>query len=221
MCIKIILNEILFPFIKLSRKNNEFIFKNGKYKYFIHKNSWNSERVIEIPIVLKYIDDDKRILEVGNVLSQFVDTKWDIVDKFEKGNNIINIDIIDYKPKEKYDTIITISTLEHIGFNEDVGGGEKLTNEYNDNNRVIEAIKNLKNMLNPDGRIISTIPIGYNKYIDNKIYNNILDFSEYYFFKRISKNNKWTQINKNEVINPQYGYPFSCANYVCIGIYNI
>ena len=42
----------------------------------------------------------------------------DIVDKYEKKKGIINQDIVDYKPDKKYDLIISISTLEHVGWDE-------------------------------------------------------------------------------------------------------
>ena len=140
---KDIVNKIATFIIKIVNFNGSFIFRNNYYSYFIHERSWATERVVEIPIILKYIDKNKRTLEVGNVLSQFVNTKWDIVDKFEFGKDIINEDIIDFKPNEKYDLIISISTLEHIGFNEDVGGGEKPEDNI-DKGKIIDAINNLK-----------------------------------------------------------------------------
>jgi len=219
--IKRIMNKIIFPIIKIVKSNNKFIFRNKKYYYFIHENSWATERVVEIPIVLNYIDKNKKILEVGNVLSQFVDVKWDIVDKYEKGKGVINEDIIEFKPKEKYDLIISISTLEHVGFNEQVGLGELVkSDDEEDNDKIIEAIINLKNnCLKPNGNIIATVPLGYNKKMDKKLFDNKLGFDELFFLKRVSKSNEWKEINKNEVVDAQYGYPFSCANYICIGIY--
>jgi len=214
------LNDLVFPIIKLFKKENYFIFRNKVYKYCLHKDSWNSERIVEIPIVMKYIDSNKRILELGDVLYQFTEATWDIVDKYPTRSGIIGVDIIDYKPKEKYDIIISVSTLEHIGFNEDVSGGEK-PEDFVDNNKTEDAINNLKNnCLNQDGTIIITVPLGYNIEMDKKLFETNLEFTKLHFMKRISKNNEWKEINKNEIINPEYGYPFPCANYICIGIFN-
>lgn len=219
--IKRIMNKILFPIIKTVKSNNKFIFRNKEYYYFVHENSWATERVVEIPIVLNYIDKNKKILEVGNVLSQFVYVKWDIVDKYEKGKGVINEDIVDFKPKEKYDLIISISTLEHVGFNEQVGLGEMVkSDDEEDNNKIIEAIINLKNnCLKQNGEIIATVPLGYNKKMDKKLFDNKFGFDELFFLKRISKSNEWKEIEKNDVIEPQYGYPYPCANYICVGMY--
>lgn len=214
------MNKIISPIIKIVRSNNRFIFRNKEYYYFVHEKSWATERVVEIPIVLNYIDTNKKILEVGNVLSQFVEIKWDIVDKFEIADGVVNEDIIEFRPKEKYDLIISISTLEHIGFNEDVGGGEKPEDNI-DKGKIIEAINNLKNnCLKPNGKIIATVPLGYNKKMDKKLFNNNLGFDELFFLKRISKSNEWKEIEKSDVVEPQYGHPFPCANYICIGTYN-
>ncbi|MCK5602884.1 hypothetical protein KAR91_13465 [Candidatus Pacearchaeota archaeon] len=216
---KDIVNKIATFIIKIVNFNGSFIFRNNYYSYFIHERSWATERVVEIPIILKYIDKNKRTLEVGNVLSQFVNTKWDIVDKFEFGKDIINEDIIDFKPNEKYDLIISISTLEHIGFNEDVGGGEKPEDNI-DKGKIIDAINNLKtNCLKPNGKIVATVPLGYNKKMDETLFNNELGFDKLYFIKRISKRNFWKEIEKTDVVEPQYGHPFPCANYICVGIY--
>lgn len=208
-------NIPLAMFMNLININKKFTFRNKEYPYFIHYRSWASERVIEIPIVMDYIDKNKKILEVGNVLSQFTNIWWDVVDKYECGERIINEDIIEFKPKEKYDLIISVSTVEHIGFNEDVGGGEKPKDSCNIN-KTIDVIDNLKKCLKPDGTMVTTIPLGYNKQMDERL--DELGFNELYFLNRISIMNLWKEVKQNEVIKPQYGYPYPCANYVCVGI---
>lgn len=219
--IKRIMNKLIFPIIKILKSNNKFVFRNKEYYYFVHENSWATERVVEIPIILNHIDKNKHILEFGNVLFQFVDANWDIVDKYDKGKGVINEDIVDFKPKEKYDLIVSISTLEHVGFNEKVGLGELVkADDEEDNDKIIEAIINLKNnCLKPNGKIIATVPLGYNKKMDKKLFDNKLGFDELFFLKRTSKSNEWKEIEKNDVIEPQYGYPYPCANYICVGIY--
>lgn len=208
-------NIPLAMFMNLININEKFTFMKKEYSYIFHYRSWGSERVVEIPIVLDYIERNKKILEVGNVLSQFVGVRWDVIDKYEHGVGIINEDIIKFKPKEKYDLIVSISTLEHIGFNEDVGSGEKPCGHCNVN-KIKDAVDNLKTCLNPDGIIVATIPLGYNKKMDKHLYE--LGFDEIYFLKRISKWNLWEEVDKNEIIEPQYGYPYPCANYVGVAI---
>lgn len=220
--LKRIIKKIIVPIIKIYKSNNKFNFRNIQYDYFIHgyNTTWANERTVEIPIihgmteshVISYFTPtNKRILEVGSVLSHYISVDWDILDKFEKAKGIINEDVVSFKPKEKYDLIISISTLEHVGFDDD----EK------DDNKIIEAIINLKNnCLKAGGKMIVTLPIGYNKEMDKKLFTGKLGFDDIFFLKRISKRNEWKEVEKNEVIYARYGHPFSSANAICIGIMN-
>lgn len=195
--------------------NDRFVFRGKEYQYFIHHRSWATERVVEIPIILNYIEKDKKTLEVGNVLSQFVDVWWDVVDKFEQGKDIINEDIIDFKPDKKYDLIVSISTFEHIGFNEDVGGGEKPDGECDDD-KIRQSVDSLKRYLKPGGVMVATVPLGYNKKMDMQLFDDRLGFDEVYFLKRVSKWNLWEEVKIDEVVEPKYGHPYPCANYICV-----
>jgi hypothetical protein len=213
--------------LNILRRKDSFIFNDNEYYYFIHPRSWNSERVAEIPIILDYLIQDmsgkRKILEFGNVLSQFIkcERKWDILDKYSEGEGVIHEDIIDFKPKEKYDLIISISTLEHVGLNENV---EVVGHDFTlyDNIKTEKAIKNIKeNCLKPNGRMVFTIPLGYNLALDNSLFYDKMGFDKLIYMKRISKNNLWKEIKFEEIdysLNC-YGHPFPCANYICVGIY--
>jgi hypothetical protein len=103
-----------------------FFYHNKPLEYnTIHYQNF-SERAVEVPIVidfLKQVGREKRILEVGNVLSNYAPLiaqqsdigKIDILDKFEQGIGIMNVDLMDFDTQ--YDVIISISTVEHIGQN--------------------------------------------------------------------------------------------------------
>ena len=49
-------------------------------------------------------------------------------------------------------SIVSISTLEHVGWDENT----------KDPDKIFQAIKNLKSYLVPRGKLIVTMPIGYN-----------------------------------------------------------
>ena len=190
-----------------------FYFQGKKLFYFYHRynTTWNNERVIEVPIITNYIKSffKKRILEVGAVLTHYYSPKWDILDKFEKGKKIINKDIINFKPIKKYDLIISISTLEHVGFDE----------EIKDSKKIIKAIKNLKqNCLAPKGKCIITMPIGYNLETDKLLFANKLGFKEKIFLKRINKKNEWVEVPEEVAKSTTYNKPFNAANSIVIGI---
>ena len=94
-----------------------------RYNYIVHPHgfTWTNERAVEIPIAQAALQDNKnpRILEVGNVTRHYFSSSHTVVDKYERAEGIINADIVDYSPPDKYDLIISISTLEHVGWDRD------------------------------------------------------------------------------------------------------
>lgn len=193
-----------------------FKFNGKELQYFRHNFNlaYSNERTVEVAIVsafLKSLNKRAKILEVGNVLSNygFSYTVRDVLDKYDTAPHIFNEDVISYKPDKKYDAIISISTLEHVGWDEDIRDPEK----------IITAVKNLTdNCLAPGGCMLVTIPLGYNMYFDGQLAAGAGYFTEKYFLKRVSSDNKWTQVNYNEVEGSRFEQPFNNANAMCIGI---
>lgn len=207
-------NKIRAKIYRIKRRNLSFEFEGKEYKYLNHyyNCTFNNERAVEIPILLNILEDYKSIevLEVGNVLSHYMKVYHDVVDKNENCN--CKMDIIDFNPGgyRKYDLIIAISTLEHIGF--DMG-------EDRDPKKIFEVIKVLQNSLKDGGRIIVTIPIGQNLQLDKFIFNADLTFTEISYMKRINNNkNEWKQCSRNEIENLKYDFENYHANGILIGI---
>ncbi|MBP6857555.1 hypothetical protein KBC25_03975 [Candidatus Pacearchaeota archaeon] len=190
-----------------------FYFRGKKLNYLYHRynTTWKNERTIEVPIAMNYIFQfkDKRILEIGDVLAHYYTGTWDILDKYEKGNKIINQDVIDFKPYYKYDLIISVSTMEHVGFDE----------EDKNHFKIIQAIKNIKeDCLKKGGIGIITMPLGYNPSMDKSLFNGTLNFDEKIFLKRINEKNEWKEVTENQARYAKYGKPFNAANAIVIGI---
>lgn len=201
-------------YLIIFQPKNTFTFNNKKYYYLYRRKTASSERTIEVPIVMMEVNknSNKKILEIGNVLSNYYPLKWDVVDKFEKAEGVINQDVVDYVPDEKYDLIVSISTLEHVGYEGD---------DIKDPMKILSAIKNLiENCLKESGKIIVTLPFGYNKEMDKLFFDGKLDFDEKYYFKRVSWLNKWIQTDKEHVANSKYDYPFTDGNGILVGIIN-
>lgn len=194
--------------------NDIFIFDSLNYKklpYFYHTYNvtWSNERRIEFPLIKYYMTgiESSKILELGNVLSHYVKTKHDIVDEYEYDPGIMNVDIMIYNPKKKYDLILSISTLEHVGVD-----GEK------EPGKALKTIRHLKTLLSQNGKIIFTIPIGYNKLLDKAIKNDPSFVSKAYYFKRVTSNNKWVEIDKKTAFTASYGFPYRWGNSIVLGI---
>jgi len=190
---------------------------SGKSLVYFRANynfAFENERTVEIPIAMSFIKSLKpsdNLLEVGNVIANYgvKPISRDILDKYDKNTYVINEDVIFFKPAKKYKAIISISTLEHVGWDEAIREPRK----------IITAIKNLvENCLAPGGCMLVTMPFGYNDYLDQELAGGIKYFTETYYLKRISLDNKWQQVNYGEVANSKYGEPFNNANAICIGI---
>lgn len=203
-----------FPiYILFFIKQRKIIFNNKEIQYFFHNYNYTfmNERAIEIPLVLSLIENIPKIelLEIGNVLSHYVQNEWDVVDKYENSKKVINEDIVNFKPLKKYSCIVAISTFEHIGFDE----------ALKDNKKILNMISNLKkNCLKKNGQIIFTIPVGWNFNLDQLIKTNKIKFSEVYYFKRISWDNKWVISKKEAVFKTTFSKPYIGANGLVLGI---
>jgi SAM-dependent methyltransferase len=155
-----------------------FTFQGETYRYFYHKynTTWRNERAVEIPIVWKIVKKymDRNILEVGNVLSHYFSVNHDILDKYEKAKGVINQDVVNFSTAKKYDLIVCISTLEHVGWDE----------TPREHMKILHAIENLKKLLAPKGKIVITLPLGYNPELDKLLKNGKIHFTKRFCMRR-------------------------------------
>ena len=211
-----------FPFwynyYRLFKSRSKFIFQNKEYRYFYHKYNvtWRNERTVEIPIIWHIAKSfTASILEVGNVLSHYFKFDHDVVDKYEKAVGVVNEDVTEISTSKKYDLIISISTLEHVGWDENPK--EKKT--VDDSEKILQAINKLKSLLTPRGKIVATLPLGYNPFLDELLRSGKLKFNEQFCLKRVSKDNKWIELEcKEAMANAKFNRNIPSANELIIGI---
>lgn len=148
----------------------------------------NSERIVVVSIIMEKIihDSSMKCLEDLDTINNYYSFPHDIVDKYEMSNLVINLDIVEFNPKEKYDTILSIFTVEHIGFYE---------TEINRGKTTLAKNKML-NLLTSHGSLIITVLLGYNPEIDDLILNNSFNF-HILFLERYSKFNKRIDTSKD------------------------
>jgi hypothetical protein len=211
---------IWLPFVLLQRlwvysirklfASQTFVFADKKHCYVIHPFTLNNERTVEIAIATEFIcGKSGEILEVGNVLSNYCSFSHDVVDKYELTPGVINEDIVSFAPPKKYDTIVTISTLEHVGWDETPRTPEK----------ILQAIEHLKNLLADGGELLATMPIGYNCYLDQIIREKRTGFAGVKFLVRTTEDNQWREAGLEEAMTKQFGKPYSCANAIMVGTF--
>jgi hypothetical protein len=194
-----------------------------KYPYFIHRynSTWMNERAVEIPIIHETIEayKGKRILEIGNVMSHYGRTSHDIVDKYESGKGVMNCDILEFNPPGKYDLIVSISTFEHIGFDEGSRyGNDQPCTGYERN--LLLAMNKVKSLLADKGLFVMSVPLGFNRFLDEQIQGDTLGLSKMVFLKRMTPDNQWQQVSFREVCGISFDQPFNSANGLMIGFYS-
>jgi cyclopropane fatty-acyl-phospholipid synthase-like methyltransferase len=157
-------------------------------------------------------------LEVGNVLSHYYPVHHDIVDKYEKAPGVTNVDIRNFDTPKDYDLIVSISTIEHVGYDEaefeKAPGDDEAplkAQESKDSKSPEEpvsiAIENLKSHLSQAGKIVITVPLGYNPALDRLLKEKKI-FTDIRYLKRISKNNIWREANGTEIQNVRHDWQF-------------
>ncbi|MEG5002967.1 hypothetical protein QUB17_04795 [Microcoleus sp. B5-C4] len=224
-----------------------FFFTQKEFYYNRIRFNNPTERAVEIPIAFNFLADLKKpasILEVGNVLSHYENhlsetlgiTSRRIVDKFEVEVGVDNEDLMNLPSAQKYDAIVSLSTVEHIGQKGDPSGGYGEQEENRDLEGPLKAIAKIYDILAPDGKALITVPFG--KLIDGEWY---IQFSKEYLYllgkkygipkeavsvnclKLIDRetngssfNVLWEELDALELSYVEYGSPFSQANAIAV-----
>ena len=224
-----------------------FVFNKKEFHYNRIKFNNPTERAVEIPIAFNFLADLNKpasVLEVGNVLSHYENhlsetlgiTSRRIVDKFELEVGVDNEDLMNLPSEEKYDAIVSLSTVEHIGQKGDPSGGYGEQQENRDLEAPLKAIAKIYDLLAPNGKALITVPFG--KLIDGEWY---IQFSKEYLYllgkkygipkeavsvnclKLIDRetngssfNVLWEELDALELSYMEYGSPFSQANAIAV-----
>jgi hypothetical protein len=194
------------------KSSEGFKFHGNTYRYFFHPyvTTWRNERATIIPIIWDIVkksrDQNKRILEVGNVLSYYFKVDHDILDKYDIMEGVINEDVVDFNPLKRYDVIITLFTLSSVGSSEDP-------------NKVLRAISNLNRLLSQEGQIVAVLELGYNPEMDELLKSGELRFDKNYYLKKIS-GYRWKEVDGLDFNNVKYDKSIPSPNQVIIGVSN-
>jgi SAM-dependent methyltransferase len=140
--------------------HGRFNFDGEEYPYLYHRHkfTWLTERAVEVPIAQAIVDRHRgdRVLEVGNVLSHYRAQDHVVVDKYERAPGVLNRDVLELGDLGGFELIVAISTLEHVGRDE----------EPRDPDKALRAVRGLQRLLAPGGRLVLTVPVGYHPGLD-------------------------------------------------------
>lgn len=206
-----------------SRASPTFEFKGVCYEYLDHDYNCTriSERCVEIPIGISEMANHQgeRVIEVGNVLHHYGQRGHTVIDKFETGVNVLNLDILDGPLPGGFDFAITISTLEHLGW------------DYPplDKHAFFRAIYRILDSLREGGCLFGTVPLGHNPYVDRILLNpRALPWMQRWFLSRTDGANDWVETPSADAALPYVhfirpfarnwvsGPPYPYANAICV-----
>ena len=210
-------NSFFYYSNRIFNSRRTFVFREKRYRYFYHKynTTWRNERAVEIPIVRHIMQETTgEILEVGNVLSHYSETNHVIVDKYERAEGVLTQDITEIQTSKKYDLIISISTLEHVGWDENPVNH----NLVNAPEKILQALSKMRELLKPKGIIFVTVAIGYNPYFDKFLKNGTVGFGKQFFMKRTHKGSGWVEAEWEEIKNAKFNRQIPAANAIIIGL---
>ena len=169
---------------------NGFSLDGQGYSYCTagHNAAHRNERTVEVPIGQRFIAQNKgcRILEVGDVLSNYGPTDHLVVDlgcKRDESERLLRVDIVDFKDDKGFDAIVSISTMEHVG--------EKMSSAGK--SKIVLAFDNLKSLLRPGGTMLVTMPLGYRKGLDEMLLSGDLEFTKHLRMQCQGKDNTWEE----------------------------
>jgi hypothetical protein len=180
--------------------------------YVVHpyNETWRNERAVELAIAFDWLDrrPPGPVLEIGHVTAHYRSTpQHTIVDLYEPAEGVLNVDALTYAPPERFTSILAISTLEHVGFDED----------DQDPDKTRRLVDHLASLLAPTGELLVTFPLGYNRYLDDHLAAGAFGFSDVTLLRRITTLGAWEEAPLEDLPKARYGFPFRNGNMIAVG----
>lgn len=198
-----------WPFLR----EKSFTVAGVVYPYFSHpyNMTWINERAIEIPLMRRVLLSraGAKTLEAGHVLGHYdCSRRHDVVDKYERVDypSLFNEDLLGFKGNAPYDLILSISTFEHVGWDEFPQDVSKASN----------AIQHLRSLLTPGGRLYFTVPVGYSPGID-RFLDRKEEFINRTCLRRTSIRNEWREVDWEDIRFAKFHAPYPFANGIVFG----
>ncbi|MBX5442513.1 MAG: hypothetical protein IRZ32_13435 [Solirubrobacteraceae bacterium] len=191
------------PHTVLRDRGGGFEFDGRRYPYFHHRYNltWLNERAVEVPLARRALGRGGRVLEVGNVLFHYGHRGHEVVDKYERGPGVRNVDVLDLDPAARWDVVISISTVEHVGVDD----------EPRDPRRGVDAVRLLAGAVAPGGELLVTVPVGYNPVLDPALLAGEVPGVRVDGLVRTARGPHWRQASPQEAAAASYDHAETTA----------
>jgi hypothetical protein len=189
-----------------------FQFDGVSHPYHVARGNrtWDNERAVEVPIVwseLQRRGHSRGVIEVGNVLGHYFPIEHPVLDRYERSETVTwNEDVVTFQPPFAPELVISISTLEHVGHSE----------KPPDRAKFGLALEAILGWLAPGGRLLFTVPIGYNPAVRDYLDAPHAARTSLRCMRRATLDNLWEQADYAEVRDFRYNRPLPCANAIAI-----
>ncbi len=189
-----------------------FEYHGESMEFFWHpyNRTWLNERALEIPIARAFIarfGEASNGLEIGNVMSHYQPVSHRVVDKYEVSPGVENLDVVDVATDRPLDFAVTISTIEHVGWDE----------PDRDLGKAPAAVQHLRSLLDPvHGRLLLSAPLGHNPGLDNWLLQGAHGALTSDIYVRDHRG-RWSHTERVEPHQIRYLYNFSSAGCLWIG----
>jgi hypothetical protein len=135
----------------------------------------------------------RRILEIGRTLYGYFDNfSHVVVDKYDSHADVERVDVVDFRADEPFDLIVSVSTLEHVGWQEVPKDPEK----------ALRAVEHLRSLLARGGTLYFDWPVGAHPRLDQAADQGKLPVEG--CMRRIGNSNRWAEARWDEVRNTPY-----------------
>jgi glycosyltransferase involved in cell wall biosynthesis len=196
-----------------SLAEHSFMLAGRDYSYFVGDGEdggpSTNERAVEIALVSEEIERFGRlqaVIEVGNVLGHHLPIGHRVISAEDEEHHPTATwkeDLVEFQPPFAPELVVSISALGRVG-------------HPFEPQRFTMAVENIVRWLKPGGRLLFTVPMGYNPGV-----RAYLDAAHSYpitvhCMRRATIGNLWVQASYEEVRNVPYGRPFPCANAIAI-----
>jgi hypothetical protein len=175
------------------RDHGTFEWEGRHVPYFVHDYhyTWLNERAVEVALALEVLERQPgaSVLEIGNVLGHYAPVDHVVVDKYEAAPGVLNEDVADLDLDRQFDLVLAISTLEHVGLDEEVL----------DEDKPVRAVDRLRAHVAPGGLLWVTHPVGYNPALDARFRDGTLGATRMRGLLREHSRNVWREVPLEEV----------------------